>query len=109
MRRSAAFDKWKKIYENLTPKFFNIILVFSGAITLIAFFSLFREIKIRLKYQKELEKRLLELNRSYAELEQFTFVASHDLQEPLRKIRTFSDRLITKYISGLRSQSKKYN
>lgn len=106
MRRSEAFDRSKKNYEKLTPKFFNVILLFSVAITLIAFFSLFREIKIRLIYQKELEKRLLELNRSYAELEQFTFVASHDLQEPLRKIRTFSDRLITKYTQDLDPKAK---
>jgi light-regulated signal transduction histidine kinase (bacteriophytochrome) len=57
--------------------------------------------KIRILYQKELVQRLHELNRSYAELEQFTFVASHDLQEPLRKIRTFSDRLASDYSKQL--------
>lgn len=95
--KSEKLDREKKSYERLTPNYFSIVLIFSGVITLISFFYIIREIKIRVKYQKELEKRLQELNRSYAELEQFTFVASHDLQEPLRKIRTFSDRLLSKY------------
>lgn len=38
-----------------------------------------------------------ELQRSNRELEEFAFVASHDLQEPLRKIRAFGDRLQQKF------------
>ena len=50
---------------------------------------------------KKRTKALLEANknleRSNNELQQFAYVASHDLQEPLRKIRTFSSRLQTKF------------
>ena len=42
-----------------------------------------------------------ELNRSNKELEEFAYVASHDLQEPLRKIITFSDRLLSRFSSQL--------
>lgn len=43
------------------------------------------------------EKFTMDLKRSNEDLEQFAYVASHDLQEPLRKIRSFGDRLVTKY------------
>jgi signal transduction histidine kinase len=47
------------------------------------------------------EERARELARSNAELEQFASVTSHDLQEPLRKIRMFGDRLQTRIGDGL--------
>ena len=52
--------------------------------------------EIILKYQKDLEAKNIELLQSNAELNSFTYVASHDLQEPLRKIQTFSNRILDK-------------
>lgn len=49
-----------------------------------------------------------ELKRSNQDLEQFAYVASHDLQEPLRKIRAFGDRLIAKYEGRLDEAGVEY-
>ncbi|RYY89820.1 MAG: hypothetical protein EOO15_05010 [Chitinophagaceae bacterium] len=42
---------------------------------------------------QELKQRTEQLEQSNSDLEEFAYAASHDLQEPLRKITTFSDRL----------------
>ncbi|MEM9856021.1 MAG: ATP-binding protein [Bacteroidota bacterium] len=55
--------------------------------------ALEKEIAVRKKAERELSNALKEANRSNAELEQFAYVASHDLQEPLRKIQSFGERL----------------
>lgn len=48
-----------------------------------------------------LERYAIELQCSNRELQDFAFVASHDLQEPLRKIRSFGDLLAQKYANKL--------
>ncbi|MDX2000851.1 MAG: CHASE3 domain-containing protein [Chitinophagales bacterium] len=57
---------------------------------------------------KDLLKANEELTRSNSELEQFAYVASHDLQEPLRKIQAFGDRLSQKYVMQLPAEGQDY-
>ena len=57
--------------------------------------------------EKETRQRE-ELARSNQELQQFAFVASHDLQEPLRKIKTFGDRLKATCGDALTPQGRDY-
>jgi len=58
--------------------------------------------------EKQLQQYNAELRRSNEDLEQFAYVASHDLQEPLRKIRTFGDRLMSKFHNRLEDQGADY-
>ncbi|WP_461147745.1 sensor histidine kinase [Spirosoma pulveris] len=55
-----------------------------------------------------LQRANLELQRSNDSLQSFAFVASHDLQEPLRKIESFSNLLVGQYTHQLDEQAADY-
>jgi signal transduction histidine kinase len=57
---------------------------------------------------RDLERVNLELTRSNGELEQFASVASHDLQEPLRKVQTFGDQLERRFAEDLPDEARDY-
>lgn len=61
-------------------------------------YTLTQQLKEREKYLEELNQSLefanAELRRTNEELESFNFIASHDLQEPLRKIQVYSNRIL---------------
>lgn len=105
VRRRNDLLNTKEYFEKAYPSYFNYIALWAFIITLISFFLIHRELRIRSRYQRELEKKLQELNRSNAELRQLAYVASHDLQEPLRKIRAFSDKLLHKHRDSVDEES----
>ncbi|WP_026463852.1 sensor histidine kinase [Adhaeribacter aquaticus] len=58
--------------------------------------------------EEKLRRYAAELERSNLELQDFAYVSSHDLQEPLRKIQAFGDRLLAKEYANLSDQGKDY-
>ena len=64
--------------------------------------------EIILKYQADLERKNLALVKSNTELASFAYIASHDLQEPLRKIKSFSNRIVEREGEKLSENGKDY-
>jgi len=60
------------------------------------------------KLNEILRLKNLQLERTNAELESFNYIASHDLQEPLRKIQAFSERILQKEGDNFSTFSKDY-
>jgi PAS domain S-box-containing protein len=65
------------------------------------------ELRVR-ERTTELSQAVAKLESVNLELQEFAFVASHDLQEPLRKIQTFGNMLVRKHKESLNSEGQDY-
>lgn len=93
--------------EFVTSFYLKLILIISILFQIISFIIIMKAFKRRRIYSRILENKIKELNLSNSEMEQIAFVASHDLQEPLRKIRTFSDKLSKNFSPDLNKDGQK--
>lgn len=69
---------------------------------------LVRELAFTEEARRHLDAQAADLQRSNAELEQFAYVASHDLQEPLRKVSSFTQLLQRRYSGQLDARADQY-
>jgi PAS domain S-box-containing protein len=67
-----------------------------------------RDVSEIVRTERLLEQKNLELLRSNEDLQQFAHVASHDLKEPVRKVRTFANRLTREFGTMLPPNAKLY-
>ncbi len=97
--------------EDVSPFDFVIItfiLVITAVFTRLAANNLTNSLADAREKGRALAASIQELERSNRELQQFAYVSSHDLQEPLRKIQTFSDRFQHRYADVLDERGLDY-
>jgi PAS domain S-box-containing protein len=82
----------------------NPIQTSTGTLTLIVVV----DITARKQAERKAQEYTEELKRSNAELEQFAYIASHDLQEPLRMVASYTELLRERYQGKLDEKADKY-
>ena len=113
----GTFDKYVRVTDTGEPVEFEVSLkrstklrwfqIFANKLNdgFIASYSDITDLK---NSEQQLIKKVAELQQINSELEQFAYVASHDLQEPLRKIKTFSSLVIEHFNDPDASFAKLY-
>lgn len=104
---SGEFEVQKKDGTNFIAMITNSP-IYDGNNKLKGIIGISSDITQEIKNKELLKQYTKELERSNEELEQFAFVASHDLQEPLRMISSFMNLLDKKYGNKLDEKANQY-
>ena len=70
--------------------------------------SIFRDVTRRKVAEEKMQEFASQLARSNRELQDFAFVASHDLQEPLRKMASFGEKLSSQFGDVINEEGRDY-
>lgn len=99
----SSVNEWIAVSANLV-----FLCYLSSALIPKIFVGIENHIQEQIRLKSELEKSKMSLQTKNEELEQFAFISSHDLQEPLRMISSFMDKLKLKYIDQLDDKALQY-
>lgn len=110
-RRGGPIREQERVFRNVQGQAIDVSVSISpvtegaeqqGAVVIA------RDIRERKHAEEELRSFTRRLEQSNRELEDFAYVASHDLQEPLRKIQAFADLLKSKHAEHVPPQARDY-
>lgn len=91
----------KENYLKSTSTAFISVLFLLYGIIITIFILLIKELRKRNRIELQLQQQIVELRQFTKESEELSYAVSHDLQEPLRKMRIFTDRLLNRHKDAL--------
>ena len=105
----AALEGWR-LRKDGTSFWGSVVLTALHNETgeLVGFSKVTRDLTERKRAEIKMQQYTTQLEQKNRELEQFAYVASHDLQEPLRKIRTFNEMILKADADKLSERGKDY-